>query len=85
MDGLNDYLHDPLSWAIEVILDDIDDVQRCSETEINDSVDSSYDFIKQSFSDNELAPPSREALTYRVTEQIENQKYIKLVHTSRPN
>ena len=85
MDGLNDYLNDPFSWAVDVILDQIDDVHRCSKTEIVALVDSSLDFIEQSFFDYDLTPPSREALTSCVTEQIENRKYIRLVHNLKPN
>lgn len=82
MDGLNDYLHDPFQWAVDVIFEQITDVHRCSNAGIHALVESSYDFIEQSFSDLELSPPSQEALTSKVIEQVESQKYARLASTS---
>ena len=82
MDGLSCYLNEPLQWAVDVILDQIDDIHSCNKVVVGRIVESSYEFISQSFAELGLTPPSRSNLFLVVVEQIEAKRYVRLVYSS---
>ena len=61
MDGLDEYHHNPMLWAVEVVLmhlDQIDGNPRDQSSIVKALDDGAYDFIRACFEDEELKCPS---------------------------
>lgn len=73
MDGLDEYHHNPMLWAVEVVLMHLDQMdgnprdQSAIGTALNDGA---YDFIVACFEDEELHCPSQEEVTHATLQRI---------------
>ena len=72
MDGLNDYLFDPLWWACLVLLDhiDTDNSEQTTESYITDTLDGIFEFIEASFDEEGIDCPSKSKIIKRTMQTL---------------
>lgn len=72
MDGLGDYVSDPLEWASLVLLEHIDkyNSEQVTEGYLNNTLDSIYDFIEGSFDEEGLTCPPQGQIIERVMRRL---------------
>ena len=66
MDGLDEYRHDPMRWAVEVVLTYVTeiDANQYDERLINSVLDEvAYEFISGCFEEAALQCPSKQEIT----------------------
>ena len=73
MDGLDEYRHNPMLWAVEVVLmhlDQMDGNPRDKSSIIKALNDGAYDFISVCFEDEELRCPTVDEVTSATLQRI---------------
>jgi len=73
MDGLDEYRHNPMLWAVEVVLmhlDQMDGNPRDQSSIIKALNDGAYDFISACFEDEELRCPTLDEVTSATLQRV---------------
>ena len=73
MDGLDSYRGNPISWAASVVMDNIDedDPTQRSESHLHSVIGECYEFIRESFSSEDIEAPSREDILKEIKNSLE--------------
>ena len=75
MDGIDEYIDDPMHWASLVVLDHVDreDPEQLSEFNLHKVlVDTgAYEFIVENFAEEGFGKPSKEEIVCRVLDNLE--------------
>ena len=73
MDGLDSYRGNPISWAASVVMDNIDedDPTQRSESHLKSVIGECYEFIRESFLNEELEVPSKEDILKEIKNSLE--------------